>query len=119
MIYLDDNRAGRFLAGLLRKDGHAVVCPGDVGLAGASDALHLEYAIRTGLTTLTADSTDFRELHQLVETSGGGHPGILVVRFDNDPKRDMKPRHIAVAVRKLERSGTSSVNQVVILNQWR
>ena len=118
-IYLDDNRADRKLAGLLGKAGHAVILPSTVGLAGVSDARHLEHAIRNGFAVLTADREDFWELHQLVLTSGGTHPGILVVRYENDPKRDMKPKHIVTAVGKLASSGMVTTNQVVVLNQWR
>ena len=118
-IYLDDNLTGRTLAALLMNAGHTVVQPTAAGLAGASDARHLEYAIRNGLAVLTRDRDDFRELHQLVLTAGGGHPGILVVRFDNDPTRDMKPKHIVAAIGKLVRSGTPVVNQFIVLNQWR
>ena len=118
-IYLDDNLDDRTLAALLVKAAHTVVRPSDAGLAGESDAWHLEYAIRQGLTTLTGDRRDFRALHQLVITAGGGHPGILLVRYDNDPKRDMKPKHIVAAMGKLVRSGAPVVNQLIILNQWR
>lgn len=118
-LYVDDNRADPALAAFLRKAGHAVVRPADVGIAGASDARHLEHAIRNGLVVLTADRDDFWELHHLVQTSGGNHPGILVVRYDNDPKHDMKPNHIVAAIGKLEASGIALVNQVVVLNHWR
>jgi hypothetical protein len=118
-LYLDDNSDDLVLAALLRKAGHAVGRPVDFGLAGASDARHLEQAIRIGLVVLTADREDFRDLHGLVRTSGGSHSGILVVRYDNDPKRDMKPKHIVAAIGKLERSGVSIVNQIAVLNQWR
>ena len=118
-IYLDDNLAGQTLGALLIKAGHTVVQPAAGGLAGASDARHLEYAIRQGLTALTRDRDDFRELHDLVLTAGGAHPGILVVRYDNDPTRDMKPRHIVAAIAKLVRSGAPVVNQFIVLNQWR
>jgi predicted nuclease of predicted toxin-antitoxin system len=117
-IYLDDNRADRRVAGLLGKAGHGVILPANVGLAGVSDARHLEHAIRNDAVVLTADREDFWELHQLVLTSGGAHPGIMVVRYDNDPKRDMKPKHVVTAVGKLVRSGMSTANQVVVLNQW-
>jgi predicted nuclease of predicted toxin-antitoxin system len=118
-IYLDDNLSDRTLAALLVKAGHAVVRPSDIGLTGASDAVHLERAIRERRVTLTSDRDDFRELHQLVLTAGGSHPGILVVRFDNDPTRDMKAKHIVTAVGKLERAGLALQDQVVILNHWR
>ncbi len=88
-LYLDDNRSGDELAALLVKAGHQVVRPAEVSLAGASDARHLEYAIRTNLAVLTADRIDFWELHDLILTAAGSHHGILVVRFDNDAKRDM------------------------------
>ena len=118
-IYLDDSLADKSLLGLLRKNGHTVARPFDYGLVGASDARHLERTIREDLTTLTADRDDFGELHQLILTSGGGHPGIFVVRFENDPKKDMKPKHIAAAIAKLEKSGISVKNDLVVLNHWR
>jgi hypothetical protein len=34
---------------------------------------------------MTRDHEDFADLHDLVLAVGGHHPGILVVRFDNDP----------------------------------
>lgn len=118
-VYLDDNRADKRLAEMLRKAGHTVVCPADVRKVGASDARHLEYAIQGDLVVLTEDRDDFHDLHDLVLTSGGRHPGIMVVCYENNPKRDMKPIHIVAAIGKLERSGISLVNQIVVLNQWR
>jgi predicted nuclease of predicted toxin-antitoxin system len=118
-IYLDDNLTDRTLAALLTKAGRMVVQPAAAGLAGASDPRRPEYAIRQGLTVLTSDCDDFRELHQLVLTAGGSHPGILVVRFENNPARDMKPKHIVAAIGKLIRSGSPVTNQFIVLNQWR
>ena len=118
-IYLDDNLAALALAGLLQKAGHDVVRPIDAGLVGAGDARHLEHAVRHGLIAMSSDSGDFEDLDRLILTCGGRHPGILVVRYENDPKRDMKPKHIAAAVGKLERSGTALRSQVVVLNHWR
>jgi predicted nuclease of predicted toxin-antitoxin system len=118
-IYLDDNFTNLTLAKLLLKAGHVVVRPADAGLAGASDAWHFEYAIRQGLVILTADSKDFRALHQLVQTCGGGHPGILLIRFDNDPTRDMNAKQIVSALGKLQRSGLALDNDIQVLNHWR
>ena len=118
-LYLDDHFTEQELAGMLRSQGHAVVRPAEVGLRGASDARHLEHCIRHRLVPLTADRLDFYELHNLVQAAGGQHHGILIVRYDNDPKRDMKTKHIVRAVGKLEQSGTALINQVVILNHWR
>lgn len=118
-LYLDDNRADTSLKGMLSKKGHTVTVPQEVGLAGASDACHLEHAIRHDFVVLTADRHDFWELHQLIQTSAGHYPGILVVRFQNDPTRDMKPRHIVAALDKLVSAGLTCADQVIILNQWR
>ncbi len=118
-LYLGDNHADRRLAGLLVKGGHTVVRPADVGLSGARDPRHLEYAVRAGLTVLTADQGDFQDLHRLIQATGGRHSGILLVHYDNDSRRDMKPPHIVAAVGKLEHSEAPMANQVVILNQWR
>ena len=43
-------------------------------------------------------------------------PGILIIRFDNDPTRDMTPRHIVTAIARLESAGVPSENQVHILH---
>ena len=103
-IHLDDNFADRALAGALRKVGHTVFRPADLGMIGASDAKHLERAIREDLVMVTKDRDDFQELHDLVVTCGGQHPGIIVVRYENDSRRDMRTRHIIKAIGKLEKS---------------
>jgi predicted nuclease of predicted toxin-antitoxin system len=118
-IYLDDNLADHALVGLLSKAGHKVLRPGDVGLASVSDARHLENCIRNDFVMLSRDRDDFRDLHHLIQASGGRPPGILIVRLDNDSTRDMKPKHIAAAIRKLEVSGVAFANTIVILNHWR
>jgi predicted nuclease of predicted toxin-antitoxin system len=118
-LYLDDNLSDRALASLLVKAGHTVVQPADVGLTGESDTRHLDHAVRAGLVVLTADRIDFHDLHRLIEGAGGRHPGILLVRYDNDPKKDMRPQHIVRAIRRLEQAGFDTTTQLVILNQWR
>jgi hypothetical protein len=62
---------------------------------------------------------DFQELHGLVKASAGHHPGILVVRRDNDPTRDMNPHGIVRAIRNLEASGIPIPDDLYILNHWR
>ncbi len=118
-IYLDDNLTERTLAALLVRAGRTVVRPADVGLTGAKDPRHLNHAVRAGLVFLTADDDDFRDLHDLILGAGGIHPGILLVRYDNDPKRDMKAVHIVRALRRLEQAGLDTTSQLVILNHWR
>jgi hypothetical protein len=118
-IYLDDNLADKSPSALLKKAGHSVVRPIEVGLDGQSDARHLTHAVDKRLVFLTSDRDDFRDLHFLILAASGSHSGIMVVRFDNDTTRDMRPKHIAGAVGKLERSGIPLSNELVTLNHWR
>ena len=118
-LYLDDNLADPALISRLTKAGHDVVRPVDAGLTGASDARHLEHAIFDGRTQMSCDSEDFKDLHRLIVTARGKHHGILLIHFDNDPARDMKPKQVVNALAKLARSGMDLTNQVVVLNHWR
>ena len=61
----------------------------------------------------------FEELHLLVREAHGGHAGIVVVRQDNDPARDLTPKGIVAALRKLESAGVPTANEYIILNHWR
>jgi hypothetical protein len=49
----------------------------------------------------------------------GQHPGILAVRSDNDPSRDMKDHEIVRAIGNLERAGVSIADEIHVLNHWR
>lgn len=53
-LYLDDNSAKASLASLLRRSGHQVTLPADIGLAGASDPRHLASCAGHGLVLLTS-----------------------------------------------------------------
>lgn len=118
-LYLDDDSVEHLLVKLLRTAGHDVVIPIDVGHYGSDDPVHLAYAINVGRVLLTANSNDFENLHKLIESAHGRHEGILVVRTDNDPRRDMTARGIVVAIRNLEASGMEVANAFHILNHWR
>jgi predicted nuclease of predicted toxin-antitoxin system len=118
-LYLDDNIVEGQLVKLLVKGGNSAVRPVDVGLGGTSDAKHFEYAIRKSWIVLTRDDEDFEDLHTLVLAAGGRHPGILVVRYENDSIKDMKAKHIAAAVNKLAKAGISCTDSFIVLNQWR
>jgi hypothetical protein len=61
----------------------------------------------------------FVALHSLLQAAGGSHHGILLVRFDNNPKHDMKPKHMVAAIKKLHQSGLDLTNELIILNHWR
>jgi hypothetical protein len=56
---------------------------------------HLMHAICTGRVLLTHNHDDFNRSHELVLLVEGHHPKILVVRRDNDPRRDLRPRGIS------------------------
>jgi hypothetical protein len=62
---------------------------------------------------------DFEDLHLLIRGTRGQHPGILIVRADNDPSRDMKDQDVARAIAKLHSAGVPIANELHILNHWR
>jgi hypothetical protein len=88
-------------------------------LAGASDPRHLIHAVRHDLVLVTKNYDDFDDLHLLIQASGGQQSGVLVVRLDNDPTRDMKDRDMVRAIGNLEAAGVPIANELHILNHWR
>jgi hypothetical protein len=118
-LYLDDDSADPGLIRLLRRDGHDVQVPADVGLAGSADQVHLAHAVRQGRAILTRNYRDFEALHDLVAFAAHGHHGgILVVRFDNDPRNNMSSGDIARAVRNLENAAVPIADSHFELNHW-
>ena len=118
-LYLDDDSADALLVRLLLADGHDVQVPSQVGLAGEEDPTHFMHAIRSGRVLLTHNHDDFKLLHELVMLVAAHHPGILVVRKDNDVARDLRPRGIVRAIGNLASSGVTIEDQFHILNHWR
>ena len=118
-LYLDDDSANTLLAQLLRNAGHDVELPHDAGLSGEPDPVHLTHAISEARILLTKNYGDFEYLHNLLGIAHGHHSGILVVRHDNDPKRDLTPRGIVRTLAKLEAAGVPIADSYHILNQWR
>jgi len=118
-LYLDDDTASPLLAKLLRKAAHDVQMPGDIGLTGAPDAVHLTRAVADRRICVTKNHDDFWILHNLIKQAQGHHPGIFVVRQDNDPTRDLTPKGIVAATGKLEKAGVPIDDEFIILNQWR
>jgi hypothetical protein len=118
-LYLDDDSVRDLLVRLLMSDGHNVLIPADVGLMGADDAVHLRHAINAGRVLLTHNYKDFNNLHDLVADSGGHHPGVLVVRRDNDLSKDLSPKGIVRALRNLIQAAVPISDRLHILNHWR
>ncbi len=118
-LYLDDDSADPLLVQLLQNAGHDVELPQTAGLSGSPDPIHLMHAIGDSRVFLTKNYKDFENLHNLVIVDQGHHPGILVVRQDNDPKRDLTPRGIVRAIAKLEAAGVPIGDCFHILNHWR
>ena len=80
-LYIDDDSVAPGLIRLLRRDGHDIQIPADVGQVGNSDQAHLAHAIRDRRAVLTRNHSDFDDLDDLVVSAAHGHhAGILVVR---------------------------------------
>jgi len=118
-LYLDDDSVHGVLVLLLRRAGHDVVIPADINYAGRADPEHLGQAVAGPRVLLTKNHRDFYLLHELVQVCGGHHPGILVVRKDNDSKRDLSAKAIVRAVEKLLRSGLPVEDGYHYLNDYR
>ena len=84
-------------------------------LLSVTDAQVMIYSITEGLTVLTQDSEDFEDLHDLVIAAAGHHAGILIVRFDNDPRHNLTDRGIAAAISMLETSSVPIRDQIHVL----
>jgi predicted nuclease of predicted toxin-antitoxin system len=118
-LYLDDDTADVLLARLLRTAGHDVQVPSDVGMAGRFDPVHLTYCIQDDRVCLTKNYEDFENLHNLIVAAQGHHPGILIIRQDNDPNRDLKPAGVVRAIRNLEAANVPVADCCQVLNHWR
>jgi predicted nuclease of predicted toxin-antitoxin system len=118
-ILIDENMNRRRLASFLQAAGHDVVPASDVGPMSDSDARVMVWAIGQDRPVLTQDHEDSSDLHDLVLACGGHHPGMLIVRFDNDPRHNLTDPGIVTALGNLEASGVPIPDQVHVLNQWR
>jgi Domain of unknown function (DUF5615) len=118
-LYIDDDSIDAGLIRLLRRGGHDVLIPADAGLAGSSDQVHLGHAIRDRRAVLTRNYKDFAALHDLVVFAANGHhAGILVVRYDNNPRNNMSSGDIVRALRNLETAGVTIADSYHELNHW-
>ena len=86
---------------------------------GRSDQAHLAHAIRDRRAILTRNHGDFDDLHDLVVLAAQGHhQGILVVRYDNNPRNNMSSGDIARAVRNFEKATVPLADSYYELNHW-
>jgi hypothetical protein len=118
-LYLDDDSTSALLVRLLRRGGHDVRLPAEIGMTGESDAVHLLHAVAEDRVCLSHNYDDFEDLHNLVVAVRGHHPGILIVRKDNNPKRDLSPPGIVRAIGKLLAAGAELTDHFYVLNHWR
>jgi predicted nuclease of predicted toxin-antitoxin system len=118
-ILIDENMSNQRLGTRLQAAGHDVVLASDVGLLTVSDPRVLTWAVGQDRPVLTRDYEDFTDLHGLIMACGGHHPGLLIVRFDDDPRHNLTERGIVTAVKNLESSGISIPSQIHVLNHWR
>src|SRR5262245_4202559 len=115
-LYLDDDLASAQLVQILTKAGHDVRIPKDEGMEGKADALHFAHAIGHHRVVLSRNYTDFENLHLVVMAAQGHHPGILLVRRDNNPRRNLRPRDIARALSKIVAAGVPIADRCQPLN---
>jgi hypothetical protein len=118
-IYIDEDLCDGVLVALLQKAGHDVETAVGAGRLGQSDPVQFTFAIHEWRVCLSANYDDYEELHLLVKEAKGQHPGVLVVGQDNNPSRDLTPKGIVAAIRKLEAAGVPIANEYIILNHWR
>jgi hypothetical protein len=116
-LYLDDDSARTLLVRLLTSAGHDVQTPADAGTTSLSDPEHLTHTITNDRVLLSGNHDDFSVLHHLVIRSGGHHPGVFVVRKDNDRARDLSPRGVVNAIKNFMASGLPIADQLIV--HWR
>ena len=118
-FYLDEDIGSRHLSQALKKAGHDVILPADVGRTGRSDILQFTYSVEADRVMVTGNHRDFEDIHDLILLCGGGHPGILTLRKDNDRRRDMKPAQIVAAIDNVGSVLASVRDHIICLNEWR
>ena len=118
-VLIDENMSNRRLGARLQAAGHDTVLADDVGLLSVSDARVLAWAAGQDRSVMTRDHKDFIDLHDLVSVCGGHHPGMLIIRFDNDSSHNLTERGIVTAIANLEASGMRIADQIHVMNHWR
>src|SRR4051812_7737476 len=104
---------------MLMSAGHDVQSSGTAGMLGEEDAVQFAQAIRMQRIIFTGNHDDFERLHKLIIAAEGHHPGVVAIRRENNPPRDLTLRGIANALGKLAASGLKLESEFFVLNQWR
>jgi hypothetical protein len=118
-LYLDDDTISPVLVRLLRQAGHVVETSNEAGLSGEKDVVHLTHAVDTGRVLISKNYKDFELFADLLKAVQGHYPGIWVIRYDNDPSRDLKPAGVVRAIRNLVASRLPIPDCYYVLNHWR
>ncbi len=113
-LLLDEDSLAQLLVKLLTAAGHNVLTINEVGLAGSSDDVVLDYARVENRILLTHNCDDFEDLHKI----NPNHPGILVVYRNANLLKNMSFKAIVKAIANLEAAEVPLANQFISLNSW-
>lgn len=113
-LLVDEDSQSKRLVSVLGKAGHEVLAINEVGLAGSSDDVVLDYAREKNRILLTHNCDDFEDLHKI----NPNHPGILAVYRNADRFKNMSFKDIVKAISNLEAAGIPLANQFISLNHW-
>lgn len=111
-IYLDDNLDNDYLKNILRNFGFEVISPREIKMRHKKDEEHLKYAIINQALVLTKDK-GFKKLHNKIN-----HRGIIIIRQENNLKKDMKENKIVKALKNIEALKLKLENNLIYLNQF-
>lgn len=118
-LYLDDDSIAAVLVALLRKAGHDVIVPSDVGMSGSRDPEHFLRSVQDDRIVFSHNYKDFEPLHHLIIGCSGSHCGVILVRRDNDPRKNLTNKGIVTAIARVENAYSDLSNELIILNDWR
>jgi Domain of unknown function (DUF5615) len=104
---------------MLRKAGHDVLIPADIGMSGSHDAVHLLRSLQDRRTILTKNYIDFEPLHKLIVGCGGTHFGVVLIRNDHDQRKNMSFKTIVSALANVEQAYVNFKDELITLNDWR
>jgi predicted nuclease of predicted toxin-antitoxin system len=113
-LLIDEDSQAKLLVLFLKRAGHDVLTPNEVGLGGFSDDVVLDYGRSQNRLILTHNCDDFELLHEV----NPNHPGIMVIYRDANRATNMDYKAIVRAISNLEAANVPLANQFISLNQW-